>query len=280
MIDAVIYRSRLEAAASFLDDRLGPAPQLACILGSGCTACSEEFPVEDRLHYEEIPFFPMPTTPGHDAVLELARVAETKVCFLKGRVHGYEGFSLPEVVFSARAVGLWGVQGFILTNAAGAVGEKLSPGSLMLVADHINLLGDNPLCGPNLDGLGPRFPDMTCVYDESWRKIFKEVSIRQGFPLEEGIYAAMKGPSFETPAEVRMLKHLGVGAVGMSTVPEAIALIHMGKRVAAISFLANLAAGLGDCPIQHEDVLRLTSHLTGQFSLLLTGFVREWVLKS
>ncbi|GBC82370.1 Purine nucleoside phosphorylase 1 [bacterium HR10] len=246
---------RVQEAVRFIRARGVVSPEVGLVLGSGLGAVAERLADVLVLEYAEIPHFPPVTVVGHPGRLWLGRLSATAVAVLQGRFHYYEGYSMEEVTFPVRVLGALGVRELIVTNAAGGINLRLRPGSLMLIADHLNLMGVNPLRGPNEERFGPRFPDMTAVYSPRLRALAREVAREMGLTLEEGVYAAVSGPSYETPAEVRMLRQLGADAVGMSTVPEAIVARHMGMEVLGISVIANMAAGIAERPLRHEDVL-------------------------
>ncbi|MEE8585620.1 MAG: purine-nucleoside phosphorylase [Acidobacteriota bacterium] len=264
----------LRKAAAFLRERIGEPPKLAAVLGSGLgDAFLSKVDVTSRLSYRQIPHFPASSVVGHAGVLGWGESEGVRFCALLGRVHLYEGPPLQRIVFAVRALALWGVQNFIITNAAGAVNRKFAPGDLMLITDHINLQGDNPLTGDNQDELGPRFPDMSCAYHQGLRQTALESAQELGQELRQGVYAALRGPSYETPAEIRMCEVIGADAVGMSTVPEVIALNHMGRRVMGISCLTNMAAGILDQPLIHDEVLQITRQVQGDFSRLIVRII-------
>ena len=268
--DTLDYQQRLQETVDFLDRELGTAPALAMILGSGLGDFVEAINDRQVLSYSDIPSFPMSAVVGHLGQLSYAKWKGVGFCALQGRVHFYEGYPMAEIVFPVRSLALWGVKEFVITNAAGAVNSRLSPGDLMLLSDHINLLGENPLTGENLSHLGPRFPDMTIAYDPVWRTRARQCARQLGFSLREGVYGAVKGPCYETPAEIRMLRILGADAVGMSTVPEVIALNHMSRRVLGISCITNMAAGMRNEKIDHEEVLEVGRRVKRRFAQLLT----------
>lgn len=231
--------ARLKAAAAFVRRRTRRAPSIAVVLGSGLGDAVNP-PDAIDVPYTKIPNFPRTGVHGHAGVLSIGR----RVAVLKGRVHYYEGHELDRVVFPVRLLGMLGVRTVVLTNAAGAVNRALRPGQLVLIRDHLNLMGVNPLRGPNLDALGPRFPDTSTLWH-----------LPRGLGLRSGVYAAVAGPSYETPAEIRMLRRLGADLIGMSTVPEAIAARHMGLRVVGISLVTNMAAGILKQPLSHDEVI-------------------------
>mgnify|MGYP000131031523 CR=1 FL=1 len=274
-------REALRTAAEFIGNRLADAGlesgDLAIVLGSGLGKFAEALDVRLTIPYGEIPSFPVSTVAGHSGRLLLATDMATGKPFwvMQGRVHYYEGYTPEQVVFPVRVLRLLGVEILLLTNAAGGIRDDLTTGSFMLLCDHINLTGMNPLRGPNLDELGPRFPDMTLVYDAALRQILAAAAAEHNIVLREGVYAGLAGPSFETPAEIRMLERLGADAVGMSTVPEAIAARHAGMRVAAVSFIANKAAGKSTGVLSHEEVFAAAKAAEEQFSALMRTAVRR-----
>jgi purine-nucleoside phosphorylase len=246
---------RVHEAARFIRARDPMSPEVGLVLGSGLGVVTDMLSEAVVIEYSEIPFFPTATVVGHPGRLWLGSVGTTPLAVLHGRFHYYEGYSMEEVTFPIRVLGVLGVRYLIVTNAAGGIAPRLSPGSLMLIADHLNLMGVNPLRGPNEERFGPRFLDLTTVYSPRLRALAREVARDIGLVVEEGVYAAVSGPSYETPAEVRMLRYLGADAVGMSTVPEVIVAQHMGMEVLGISVIANRAAGLAEHPLRHEEVL-------------------------
>ncbi len=269
------YTQKLKRASEFLRLRLDAPPETAMILGSGLGDFVDQLEDRRSVPYAEIPGFPISSVVGHSGRLSVATACGKRLCALQGRVHFYEGVPPWEVVFPVRALAQWGVRRFVITNAAGAVNTAFSPGDLMLISDHINLLGDNPLCGPNLDELGERFPDMTQAYDPELRARAQRAAGRAGISCREGVYVAVRGPSYETPAEIRMLRTLGADAVGMSTVPEVIALNHLHRPVLGISCITNMAAGIRDEKMLHEDVLSTTRRVRDDFANLLIELLKE-----
>jgi purine-nucleoside phosphorylase len=266
--------SRLDAAAESVRRKAATSPVLGLVLGSGLGAFAEKLAGRQAISYGEIPHFPLPTgVVGHAGELVLGSVGKTPVVVLSGRIHFYEGRSMQDVVFPARLLARLGVRVVILTNAAGGVRLSFRTGDLMLITDHINAMGTNPLVGPNEDALGLRFPDMTEVYDAKLRRIVRAEASRLKIPLRQGVYIGLHGPSYETPAEIRACRKLGADAVGMSTVPEAIALRHAGVRVVGISTITNMAAGILKKPLHHEEVLATTRRVGDRFVRLLTAVV-------
>ena len=265
---------RLDATADFLRGKRDVRPVVGLVLGSGLGAFASRLKNRIAIPYEEIPHFPVPSgVVGHAGELVLGDVGKTPVAVLSGRVHYYEGRPMSDVVFPARALARLGVGAVVLTNAAGGVRKTFKPGDLMLMTDHINAFGTNPLIGANEDALGARFPDMSRVYDAALRKLAKETARRLRIPLREGVYLGNSGPSYETPAEIRAYRTMGADAVGMSTVPEAIALNHAGVRVLGISTITNMAAGILPKPLVHAEVLATTKKVGDRFVRLLTDLV-------
>jgi purine-nucleoside phosphorylase len=260
-------------AAKFILARTELRPKIALVLGSGLGAFGDELSSAVRIPYPKIPGFPRATVIGHAGQLVVGKSGEVPVAVMQGRVHLYEGYSAHEVAFPMRVLGRLGVRAAILTNAAGAINRAYSQGALVLIRDHINLQGENPLIGPNDERFGPRFPDMSQAYSPEFRKIALREGRRLGIPLHEGIYAALKGPSFETPAEIRFLEKIGADLVGMSTVLEVIAASHMGIGVLGISCATNMAAGILDQPLTHEEVMETTERVKGHFVALLRALV-------
>jgi purine-nucleoside phosphorylase len=270
--------SALDTAVAVLRQRAGAAPDVAIVLGSGLGDFADTLADAIVLPYAAIPEWPSSAVIGHAGKLVIGTHASgARVAALAGRAHLYEGHHVSRAVFGVRAMVRWGVPRIVLTNAAGGINTAFTQGALMLIDDHINMLGTNPLVGPNLDELGLRFPDMTYVYDRDLRAMAMEAAAAVNVPLQRGIYLATLGPSYETPAEIRAFRALGADAVGMSTVPEAIAARHMGAAVAGISCITNPAAGVIDEPLHHEDVMATASRVRGQFIALLDGFIARMV---
>ncbi len=266
---------RLRQTVQWLQQTAGDPPAAVLVLGSGLGDFIDDLPDKRSIPYADIPGFPLSTVVGHSGKMTLARGGLSRFAALQGRVHLYEGQPPAETVFAVRAMALWGASDFVITNAAGAINTSFQAGDLMLITDHLNLLGDNPLCGPNLDELGARFPDMTHAYSPRLQTLARECAADVGLALREGIYAAVKGPSYETPAEIRMLRAIGADAVGMSTVPEVIALNHMTREVLGVSCLTNMAAGILGEKMKHEDVLETTRRVKGDFARLLSKILER-----
>jgi purine-nucleoside phosphorylase len=261
--------TRADSAAQFLLSQTPLRPRIGLILGSGLGAFADALADATRVPYSQIPSFPRSTAIGHAGQMVLGKAGKVAVAAMQGRVHLYEGYSAQEVTFPIRVFGRMGVRAVILTNAAGGINLKFGQGALVLIKDHINLQGTNPLAGPNDDRFGPRFPDMTQVYSKSYRKAAQDEAAKLGMPLEVGIYAALLGPSYETPAEIRYLRTIGADLVGMSTVAEVIVARHMGIQVLAISCVTNMAAGILDQPLSHQEVMETGEKVRGQFEALL-----------
>jgi purine-nucleoside phosphorylase len=264
---------RAEHAARVIRARTSTQPRIALVLGSGLGDFGDELTDAVGIPYSEIPGFPTSTVVGHAGRLVIGSVEDVPVVAMQGRVHYYEGYSLAEVTFPVRTFKLLGINTLLLTNAAGGIDVQLSQGALMLINDHLNLMGESPLRGPNDDRFGPRFPDMTEVYSRELQEIAIEEARGLGVELRRGVYAALAGPSYETPAEIHMLRGFGADAVGMSTVPEAIVARQMGMEVLGISCITNMAAGLGDEKINHQEVVETGKQVRDVFARLLRRLV-------
>lgn len=262
-----------ERAARFLRARTKLRPRIALVLGSGLGAFADDLTDAVAIPYEKIPGFPRSTAIGHAGRLVVGKAGDVAVAAMQGRVHLYEGYSAREVVFPMRVFGRMGVRAAILTNAAGGINRDYNQGALVVIRDHINLQGTNPLTGPNDDRFGLRFPDMTEAYATNYRKIAIAEAQRLEIEVHEGVYAALAGPSYETPAEIRYLRTIGADLVGMSTVPEVIVARHMGIRVLGISCVTNMAAGILDRPLSHAEVLDTAERVKGQFIALLRAVI-------
>jgi len=261
--------ARADRAAKFILAKTRLRPKIALVLGSGLGAFADELSEATRIPYEKIPGFPRSTAIGHAGRLVIGKVANVAVAAMQGRVHFYEGYTAQEVAFPMRVLGRMGIRAAILTNAAGGINLQYTQGALVVISDHINLQGINPLIGPNDERFGPRFPDMTQAYWKLYREIALGEAKKLGISVPEGVYAALAGPSYETPAEIRYLRTIGADLVGMSTVPETIAARHMGIRVLGISCVTNMAAGILDQVLDHKEVLETGERVKGQFIALL-----------
>jgi purine-nucleoside phosphorylase len=267
--------TRAEAAARFIQKKTKLRPKIALVLGSGLGAFADEFASATRIPYMKIPYFPRSTAIGHAGQLVIGKVDGIEVAAMQGRVHLYEGYSPQEVAFPIRVFSRLGVKAVILTNAAGGIKKEFTQGRLVVISDHINLQGANPLSGPNTDKFGPRFPDMTNAYDKRFRELTLAAGRRLEIDLGEGVYAALSGPSYETPAEIRYLGTIGADLVGMSTVPEVIAARHSGIRALGISCVTNAAAGVLDQPLDHNEVLQTAERVKSQFIGLLRAVIPQ-----
>ena len=268
------YFEQVDEAARAIKTLAGEAvPDVAVILGSGLGDFANRLNDATSIGYGALPNWPASRVIGHEGRLVVGTLARKRVAALSGRAHFYEGHDLRTVTFATRAVARLGVKTLIVTNAAGGINATLKPGTLMVMDDHINLLGSNPLVGPNEDRFGPRFPDMTEVYSKRLRGIADDVANGQGLQIGHGIYVALHGPSYETPAEIRYLRTIGADAVGMSTVPEAIVARQMGVEVLGISCITNAAAGVLPQPLNHEEVMEVAREVRGAFAALLEGII-------
>jgi len=281
----MLYEKAAEAA-NFIKQRYPGEVRTAVVLGSGLGAFADELTDAVRIPYEEIPGFARSTVEGHEGQLVLGKIGGSAVAVQQGRFHYYEGYDMGQVMMPVRTFGVMGVKNLILTNAAGSLNSDMTPGTLMLITDHLNCIGVNPLRGPNDKRFGPRFPDLSEVYDREFERIATEEAnaiaherFEKGLDethvdfINRGIYCALSGPTYETPAEIRMYRQLGADAVGMSTVPEAIAARHQGMRVLGISCITNLAAGMSDEPINHEEVMETGARVAEVFKELLRRIV-------
>ncbi|MFY9530284.1 MAG: purine-nucleoside phosphorylase [Candidatus Acidiferrales bacterium] len=261
--------ARAEQAAEFILSRTELRPVVGLVLGSGLGAFADDLARAARIPFEEIPHFPRSTAVGHAGKLVIGMSGDVAVAAMQGRVHFYEGYSLAEVIFPMRVLARMGIRAVVLTNAAGGIRRRYRQGALVVIRDHINLQGSNPLIGANDDRFGPRFPDMTQAYWKPYREAALAEARRLRIEVREGVYAALSGPSYETPAEIRSLRAIGADLVGMSTAPEVIAARHMGMRVLGISCVTNLAAGILDRPLDHKEVMETAERVKGQFVALL-----------
>lgn len=270
---AVNYMTQLQETLTFLKSKTKINPQIGLVLGSGLGAFVNDMEVEVSIPFSEIPHFGKSSVEGHSGNLIFGHVGGVPVVVQQGRLHFYEGHSLESVVFPVRIMGLMGVKNLILTNSAGGCGDGMKAGDFMVITDHLNLTGHNPLLGPNLKELGPRFPDMTEAYDKNFVSLLSQIFKKHGIRFHQGIYAGLTGPTYETPAEVRYLKMIGSSAVGMSTVPETIVANHMGLKVAGISCITNLAAGISPQKLTHSEVTETAKLVESSFSKVLKEFI-------
>lgn len=267
------YYDQVAAAADFVRGKSSVIPKIAVVLGSGLGDFASSLANAVSLPYEQIPQWPASNVIGHEGRLVIGATAGRAVAALSGRVHFYEGHDLRAVTFATRVLGVLGVKVLMLTNAAGSVNAQFDAGTLMVIDDHINLMGTNPLVGPNENRFGSRFPDMTEVYSARLRRLADESGAAIGISLHHGVYAACHGPSYETPAEIRYLRKIGADAVGMSTVPEAIVARHMGIEVLGVSCITNMAAGVLPRPLSHDEVLATAHSVREKFIALLEAII-------
>jgi purine-nucleoside phosphorylase len=267
--------SKAQSAADFIFAKTSLRPKVGVVLGSGLGSFAEELTDRVAIPFQEIPGFPHSTAEGHAGRLVIGNVDDVPVAAMQGRVHFYEGYKIEDVIFPMRAMARMGIKGAILTNAAGGISDKLEQGCLVILNDHINLQGTNPLIGPNEERFGIRFFDMTEAYHRPWRQLALREASRLGINVHEGVYVAVPGPSYETPAEIRAFRILGGDVVGMSTVPEVIAARHMEIKVLAISCVTNLAAGISKEPLNHAEVLEVGARVRGAFVALLKAVIPQ-----
>lgn len=267
--------TKLQETVSAIRTRTQIKPRIGIVLGSGLGSFVKEVTVDSTIPFNEIPHFNPPTVEGHSGNLIFGTVGKNPVAILQGRNHYYEGHSMETVVFPTRTLALLGVEILILTNSAGGFGDTMQAGDFMIIEDHINLMGTNPLMGPNIKELGPRFPDMTEAYDRALIDKMATIFERHQIRYHKGVYCGVSGPTYETPAEVRYLKMIGGKAVGMSTVPESIAANHLGLRVAALSCITNLAAGISRRKLSHDEVTQTAREVEQKFSTFLREFIEE-----
>jgi purine-nucleoside phosphorylase len=265
----------IDKAVAHVRTRTKLQPQVGVVLGSGLGNVVNAIEVEAEIPYGDIPGAKAATVVGHQGKMILGRVGPVTVVVLSGRMHFYEGYEMSEVMLLSRVIGRLGIKKLVVTNAAGGINTSYKAGDLMLISDHINFMGVNPLRGKNIDELGPRFPDMSEAYPESLRSIAKDVAKELGIQLQEGVYLALSGPTYETPAEIRAFRTLGADAVGMSTVPEVIAMSHMNIPVLGISCITNMAAGILKQKLGHVEVMETTARVEKEFTSLIVGILKR-----
>jgi purine-nucleoside phosphorylase len=266
---------KIQNAAGFLKEKYSNTPKIGLILGSGLGVLADEIESPVKIPYNEIPDFPISTVEGHAGQLVFGILEGVEVVAMQGRFHFYEGYGMDKVTFPVRVMKELGVDMLIVTNAAGGVNESFEAGDLMIISDHINFTGTNPLIGPNDAKFGPRFPDMSEAYTKELRNSAKEIAARLNMNVKEGVYFGFSGPVYETPAEIRMVRTLGGDAVGMSTVPEVIVARHGGMKVLGISCITNMAAGILDQPLSHEEVIETTERVKANFLLYIKEIVKS-----
>ncbi|WP_040951272.1 purine-nucleoside phosphorylase [Gorillibacterium massiliense] len=272
-MEKVSLLERIDQAAAAIAARSGETPEIGLILGSGLGILADLIEDAVVVPYHEIPFFPVSTVEGHAGELLLGKVKGRQVLMMKGRFHTYEGYEPDAVSFPVRVMKKLGVKTLLVTNAAGGVNESFDVGDLMVISDHLNFMFRNPLIGPNDNSLGVRFPDMSEAYSKRLRKLAHETAAELGFSLREGVYAAMSGPAYETPAEIRMLRIVGSDAVGMSTVPEVMVARHAGIEVLGFSCISNMAAGILDQPLSHAEVMEAADRVKDKFLGLILAIL-------
>lgn len=265
----------LQQSVAFIRSKTMSKPKIGIVLGSGLGAFVNDLEIEVKIPFKEIPHFSAPTVEGHSGNLIFGKVGQQQVVVMQGRNHFYEGHSMTSVVHPTRTLAMLGIQILVLTNSAGGCGQGMQAGDFMIIEDHINMMGTNPLMGPNIKELGPRFPDMTEAYDRKLITTMEQILQRQGTRFHKGIYCGVTGPTYETPAEVRYMKMIGASAVGMSTVPESIAANHLGLRVAAMSCITNLAAGMSGQKLTHDEVTETAKRVEQHFNSFLKEFVQQ-----
>jgi purine-nucleoside phosphorylase len=267
--------TRVEYASTFLLEQTVLRPKIGLVLGSGLGAFADAMSEAVRVPYSQVPSFPQSTAIGHAGQMVIGKCGDIPVAAMQGRVHLYEGYSAEQVAFPVRVLGRMGIRALIVTNAAGGINTKYTQGALVVISDHINLQGQNPLVGGNDEHFGPRFPDMTQAYCKPYREMAMRAAQRLGKTLHEGVYAGLLGPSYETPAEIRYLRAIGADLVGMSTIAEVTAARHMGIRVLGISCVTNMAAGILNQPLNHQEVLDTAERVKGDFVALLRAVLGD-----
>jgi len=266
---------KIKEAEKYIKSKIDIEPEFGLILGSGLGVLAEEIENPTKIPYSEIPGFLESDVEGHHNQLVIGTLEGRNVVALQGRFHYYEGYDMKDITLPVRVMNLLGCEGLIVTNAAGGANRNFDPGDFMLISDHINFMGDNPLIGENLDEFGPRFPDMTTAYDPTWQSIATDIAAENGIILRRGVYCAWSGPTYETPAEIRMASKLGADAVGMSTVPEVIVANHQGMRVLGISCITNMAAGILPKPLDHSEVVEIAEEVRPKFIKLVRSLLKE-----
>lgn len=267
--------NEIRTSTEFIHNKIEFAPEIGLILGSGLGVLADEIENPVKILYSEIPHFPISTVEGHKGQLVIGTLSGKKVIVMQGRFHYYEGYSLKDVTFPVRVMKALGVERLIVTNAAGGINTSFEPGDLMIIKDHINLMYDNPLFGPNDENLGVRFPDMSSAYSKDMIETAKQVGGKLNIDLKEGVYISLTGPTYETPSEVKMLRYLGGDAVGMSTVPEVVVARHSTMEVLGISCITNMASGILPQPLSHDEVIETTNMVQEKFISLVKNIIDE-----
>lgn len=271
----IILGGIMNKSIDYIKEKIKNQPEIGIVLGSGLGDFVDAIEDKIEIPYTEIPGFPVSTVKGHDGKLIFGHINSKEVCVMKGRIHYYEGYDIKEVVYPIEVLAGLGIKTIILTNAAGGVNTDFEPADLMIITDHINLMGKNPLIGPNDEDLGPRFPDMTDLYNKELVEVAENSAKKLGIDIKEGVYMYFTGPSYETAAEVRMARILGADAVGMSTVPEAIIARHRGLKILGISTITNMSTGILDTPLDHTEVVEVGKEVAGKFKELLKEIIEE-----
>ena len=266
---------KIQESTNFIKSKTSVNPKIGLILGSGLGVLADEIENATKIKYDEIPNFPVSTVQGHEGCLVIGTLQGKEVVAMQGRFHYYEGYSQREITFPVRVMKALGVETLVVTNAAGGANKDFTPGDLMVIKEHINLSGSNPLIGENDDRLGPRFPDMSSAYDKGYVDLVKKCAKDLNIDIKEGVYAYLSGPTYETPSEVKMVQILGADAVGMSTAPEVIVASHSNMKVVGISCITNMAAGILDQPLNHEEVIETTIKVKSQFLSLVKSVVEK-----
>ncbi len=267
--------NKIKESVDYINKKTKDKPEVALILGSGLGVLAEEIKNKTELPYEDIPNFPVSTVKGHAGQLVLGELEGKKVVAMQGRFHYYEGYDMSYITFPVRVMKFLGAETLLVTNSAGGANSHFNVGDFMLIDDHINLTGTNPLIGPNEDELGPRFPDMSDTYNDTLIELAERVAVEKGITVKKGVYVGYSGPTYETPAEIKMAQRLGGDAVGMSTVPEAIVANHMGMDIIGVSCITNMAAGILPQPLGHEEVIETTKRVKPKFIELVRGIIEE-----
>lgn len=263
-------------AKNYIESHIIEKPEIGLILGSGLGVLGQRVDNRIAINYANIPYFPVSTVEGHIGRFVFGEISSKKVAIMQGRFHFYEGYSMKDVVFPIWVMRSLGIKKLIVTNASGGINIDFSPGDLMLITDHVNFMGNNPLIGPNIDTMGVRFPDMSNAYSSRMNNLIMNISNAINIQIKKGVYASMTGPAYETPAEIRMLRILGADAVGMSTVPEVIAANHAGMEVVGISCITNMAAGVLNKPLNHEEVIKTAEEVKEKFLRLIVEVIKEF----
>lgn len=269
------YIEKIKKSVSFISGKIDKSPMVGLILGSGLGSLADEIQNPVKIKYEDIPYFPKSTVEGHEGQLVIGELGGKVVVAMQGRFHFYEGYDLKEVTFPVRVMIGLGIDSLFVTNAAGGINTDFTPGDLMIISDHINFTGRNPLIGENFDSLGPRFPDMSMAYNRKYMNVAREAGKKLGLNLKKGVYIWLTGPTYETPQEVKMARAFGADAAGMSTVPEVIVANHQAIKVLGISCITNMASGILDEPLSHDDVVETSMRVKDDFQKLIVEILQN-----